>query len=731
MPALKSTRAPELLQPNAIASWADECERLEDMAQQSGPTAVLDRIKVLLKAHPASTEAHLLAGRLLARFGEFEGASSLYREAHRLALEGSLSEDHPDTPFSVAAQLGVDPEKLPIREKLEAHLNRNLNALKEADPELAAGIAGAEPPEPLRIIEVWGKLMIGNSRTGRVAVASKKMAGDIRALIKTGASVAFCGIGSGLEILHCLESTPKGFLGYTFAHYLLEKDLSLLKLFFKLEDLSPEIQERRLILFGGPGWWDALKRHFSSRRFELPGNFIGDRTPYLPECDRIQEMIEVRASALEDIQNYYESEGFRSRMKAIALGQELPKVLFLTCRWTTVLQYVCASFRKGFEELGCPTELLVEKTNVERLTRGVYFDALERLKPDLAFAVTHSRLSYDFLPSQLPFICFAMDNVGPILKLQRVDGLIQKADLFFCISRWFKEYHARKGVPPEQLFHIATPGDPAVYRPLDPRDPLLEPYRAEVAFMKHGGEEVERCMRRFESGLPDPSGDPFWIKAREALREIHRQVLADRSRSWFEADFWNKAGELLPGGIPAEQSESLRVFLTRYLSEVYAVSYRQHFLEPLARSGIRLRLYGNGWESHPLFSTLAGGSVPPGEKLNAAYNGSSILLHIHQGGSMHQRMVEGALAGGFFLINKLDPAKSHAPLEAYFEEGREVVAFDSAKDLLEKCRYYLEHEEERRAIAGRMRERALGEHTIHEAAGRVLEAFRRRLRDLV
>jgi spore maturation protein CgeB len=97
---------------------------------------------------------------------------------------------------------------------------------------------------------------------------------------------------------------------------------------------------------------------------------------------------------------------------------------------------------------------------------------------------------------------------------------------------------------------------------------------------------------------------------------------------------------------------------------------------------------------------------------------------------MHQRLVEGSLAGGFFLINRLRSERDGGPIHDYFEEGREVVLFDSADDLLEKCRYYLAHEEERQAIAKRMRERALRQYTLEKAARTVLETFRRRVQCL-
>ena len=50
-------------------------------------------------------------------------------------------------------------------------------------------------------------------------------------------------------------------------------------------------------------------------------------------------------------------------------------------------------------------------------------------------------------------------------------------------------------------------------------------------------------------------------------------------------------------------------------------------------------------------------------------------------------------SGGFLLTNY------QAELPYFFEEGKDLVCFDGVEDLREKVGYYLEHEEERRAIA--------------------------------
>lgn len=52
------------------------------------------------------------------------------------------------------------------------------------------------------------------------------------------------------------------------------------------------------------------------------------------------------------------------------------------------------------------------------------------------------------------------------------------------------------------------------------------------------------------------------------------------------------------------------------------------------------------------------------------------------------------LGSGGFLITNFQPE-----LPMFFENGKEVVYFEDKQDLLKKVKYYLEHEEERRAIA--------------------------------
>lgn len=71
--------------------------------------------------------------------------------------------------------------------------------------------------------------------------------------------------------------------------------------------------------------------------------------------------------------------------------------------------------------------------------------------------------------------------------------------------------------------------------------------------------------------------------------------------------------------------------------------------------------------------------------------------------------------GGFLLTGKADN------LQDYYIDGKEIVIFENTGDLIEKARYYLQHDEEREAIAQAGHERTLRDHTYEKRFNEIFE----------
>ena len=135
---------------------------------------------------------------------------------------------------------------------------------------------------------------------------------------------------------------------------------------------------------------------------------------------------------------------------------------------------------------------------------------------------------------------------------------------------------------------------------------------------------------------------------------------------------------------------------------------RARSLSYLARNGITVRVWGNGWEKwrNRLPRLIIENRAIVNTENDLAYTKSLCSTRINLGflrelnrDTQTDRTMEIPACGAFMIAQRSD---DHSRL---FEEGQETVLFRTDDELLEKVRYYLEHEGERAAIAkaGRLR----------------------------
>jgi len=203
------------------------------------------------------------------------------------------------------------------------------------------------------------------------------------------------------------------------------------------------------------------------------------------------------------------------------------------------------------------------------------------------------------------------------------------------------------------------------------------------------------------------------------------------ARHWSEEEMMEVARERLCPMFKPEIHEKLFTLTMNFGVEVYTAFHRRYYLEALKEADLPLRLFGSGWGEDCRFSRYAGGAVGRGAESNGVYNFSRISLHLQPYASMHQRISECGLAGGFMMVNDLPAEKDWERAAKYYEPGREIVMFGSREELVDRCRYYLEHEEKRREISRNLRERALKEQTCVASAGIFLDKWRELLRNTV
>ena len=151
--------------------------------------------------------------------------------------------------------------------------------------------------------------------------------------------------------------------------------------------------------------------------------------------------------------------------------------------------------------------------------------------------------------------------------------------------------------------------------------------------------------------------------------------------------------------------------LARFGCEVTTVAnvyyFRAEILQSL--SDFDLRIWGNvpRFNNGAIRKFCTGKPLYLHEKV-ACLNSAKIVinsLHPTESDGLNARAFEVAGCGGFQIITHSNAVARH------FEPGKEIETFRDLHELRDKVRYYLEHEDKRRAIAEAGRQRAHSEHT--------------------
>jgi len=111
------------------------------------------------------------------------------------------------------------------------------------------------------------------------------------------------------------------------------------------------------------------------------------------------------------------------------------------------------------------------------------------------------------------------------------------------------------------------------------------------------------------------------------------------------------------------------------------------------------------------------GSVLSDKEMIQMYSRSKINIGFSSCGNTHKdnrilqvrlRDFEVPMSCGFYMVEYMKE------LEEFFDIGKEIVCYQNKEDLVNKIKYYLKHENERKKISNAGYQRCLKEHTWHK-----------------
>lgn len=501
----------------------------------------------------------------------------------------------------------------------------------------------------------------------------------------------------GLLFLKVFAATERMFLTYSPRIYVVEPDAATLGLALWLaEDISPWCHER-VTISAGPQADQELRNHLLSHQDRQTPDYcvkmpFASEEAVRPILEALRDATvgnnEVALGCAERLRAHYGGLGADHWARRFVEADQKPlRILGLTSRFTTVLQYSMRDLRKAFERLGHTFETLIEPTDYDQPTAADWGRRIEAFRPDLIVVIDHQRTEYaQVIPPDVPYVCWVQDYL-PHLTTEAAGRSMGPLDFYVApdpdeLARFYA-YPRGRGL----CRTLAT--NDRLYRAAPLPDEALQRHRCDFSFVSNHSTTPEAFHRKY---LESYRHDPAAVQFIDALFDRMRRTAADDSAGTGFVTAGRLIGQTQAALGIAPGSVELRSHLCRtYIHPLSELFFRQSALEWVAdycdRTGRTLRLYGRGWEDHPRLAPYARGVIENGEPLRAIYQATTVNLQIIGSGAIHQRLLDGVAAGGFFLIRRASIDRVHedcARLLAMVEElgieaGRDYPCEDHPK----------------------------------------------------
>ena len=385
----------------------------------------------------------------------------------------------------------------------------------------------------------------------------------------------------------------------------------------------------------------------------------------------------------------------------------------ILCCWGSIMEN---GIKNGFTELGEPVSCFNREIDNYDTDTG-YLHALSdylRSRSDASAVV-----SVNFIPiiamackaHKIMYISWTVDC--PCLTLYS-NTLAYPTNLVFLFDR--AQYSRFADVNPGHIFHLPLGFDPTVAKQMRPTFAERKKYDCDVSFVgslytkgnqyDEVADKLSGYMRGYAEGLIAAQANVYGYNliadsitdkwADNFMAGAHFQVLDNYSKDYknFIADYYI--------GYKCTQLERIKIM--RALSN------------PIDGVKLNTHLYTTSdTKKYPEINNRGiadSNKVMPKVFASSRINLNILLKSITSGIPLRCFDIMGM--GGFLLSNY------QPELAELFTNGEEVVMYESIHDLIDKVRYYLAHEDERRAIAAAGQKKVLEEYSFKKQIERML-----------
>lgn len=496
------------------------------------------------------------------------------------------------------------------------------------------------------------------------------------------------------------------------------------ELLLQILDLKDLLDFGRIVFYESA---DLLETSFLQDGICFPNRYL-----LSSDIDKVVEKVETAQRKFHEEYARYNREAVEYYRKN---GEEIiehikagtPRILFITSRFTTALQYHVKACKRATDRMHIETELLIEK---DRLYSGFSSLLCEKtiacFKPDIVFCLDHFRFEHRILDGMdnLVYVCWVQDAL-PLIMDSASPAKLRNRDIILNHCMTWKKFLGI-GYDKRRIIDAPIPADSYIYKSYSLSGEEWEKYGCDICFVCHVS-DVDAWIKRETEGCSELVSSLFY----GVCKGYHSLVYETGKRFFCEEEFQQYVKDVCQQvGVLMEESAVKAIAEKMYLRLNERV-YRLVLVDWLLDAGYtNIKLWGNEWKANPKYAAYAMGPAENGETLSKIYQASKIVVGNNMLCTSAARTWESMLSGAFYLSNYVPPEQDVADVRKIMKEGEELVIFHDKEDFLQKVEYYLTHEEERQRMAKIGHEAALERMTFDKLIQGMIQEIPKRIESL-
>ncbi|MFZ5644532.1 MAG: glycosyltransferase family protein [Bacillota bacterium] len=498
--------------------------------------------------------------------------------------------------------------------------------------------------------------------------------------------------------------------------YLVWSDNEMMYKYLHITDYEPVIGLGRFVFFSNDkssiGLFFKDHQSIPPQKYYDQGNILNEVRAIINKAidfrnwDQKQKMELIKDIADKYDKDYYE--------KLFSGSYDKYRILFITTRFSTVIQYSTRDCISGCEALGIQCDLVIEKSDIHRVFVGELLNKIIRFRPNIIFQIDHFKWEYEFLPEKYMFITWVQDPMEHIFSREAAKKLSWN-EFVLAMTGVFKSELHDLGYPDLKVLHQTIPVNPKLFYKREISTTEREHFAADIVSVTHTSDPETRLRNLIEIYAGN-----LELRKKQRLRAILNlayEITYERINN-SENIFTNNDYRMILEKAAHHYGEKINIpdsFVYKFGLEVGNSLHRLLPMIWLAEKGFSIKLWGQEWDRNEKLAKYSMGVAAHGEELAKIYTCAKITIGTQPYVTLHFRAFESMACGSLFLCKKLPTDHDQDNILEYFIENEDFVFFYSKDDLLNKVDYFLKNDSERRRIAENGRKKVLKNFTYKKA----------------